>query len=640
MKFTQSRAFRYVVGFALIGVLVTALIAYVERNMLSTYERNLPYISLGDNIKNRSTKGHLWFEELMAGDASLNFEKDVLILFTSCHDILEGAHNATETELGKFEKLDDEETYAILKEAIASIDNLTNAAKQRYKFKQEAAANVQTDSLGNVIHTETGEAAGGTLDQEFDESYEAFQATMDKLVSHISLRVKEDSGFLNSLSWISIVLVIGAFALLCTLIYRLQFGNEKMEAVNKAKLEEETKRMDSISGFIEGVSSGNYAIQLEGMAETEGLGATLVNMRNKLSQNAETDRRRNWATSGLAQIGDILRASNTSTTELYDNIIRFVVKYTESNQGGLFILNDEDENNHYLELSACYAFERKKYLNKKVDIGEGLVGQCFVEGERIYLLDVPEEYISITSGLGGANPSALLLVPMKVNEKLYGVIELASFKKFEDFEIELVEKLAESIASTISTVRTNESTRILLEKTQQQTEEMRAQEEEMRQNMEELEATQEQTNRQVQEFSKVKKDLDIREGVFALTTILSEADPAGSILLVNDKLCAVSKYAREELVGKPHNIFRHPDMPKQLFKIFWDTIKSGQVFRGIVKNRAKDGTHYWVDATIVPVKDENGRIYKYIGARYHILDDSMAEGMYNQQAEKLGLPKL
>lgn len=495
MKFAQSRTFRYTFAFAIIGIVVSILIAYVQRNTIAVYDRNLPYISLGDHIKNKSTKAHLWFEELMAGDETLNFDKDVLALFNSSKEILEGAFNANETELGTFEKLDDEETYIILKEAIGDIENLTNSAKQRYDFKKQAEANVETDSLGNVIISSTGEAAGGKLDQEFDAAYEEFQDTMDRLITHIGERVAKDSGFLNSMSWVTIVIVIAAFVFICSLIYRMCFSNEKLIVENNLKLAEETTRMEAIAGFIEGVSSGNYNIQLTGMNETEGLGATLVNMRNKLNLNAETDRRRNWSTTGLAQVGDILRASNTSTAELYDNIIRFVVKYTESNQGGLFVFNEENEADHYLELVACYAFERKKYLTKKVGIGEGLVGQCFVEGERIYLLDVPEEYITITSGLGGANPSALLLVPMKVNEKLYGVIEIASFKKYEDFEIELVEKLAESIASTIATVRTNESTRILLEKTQQQTEEMRAQEEEMRQNMEELEATQEEMRR-------------------------------------------------------------------------------------------------------------------------------------------------
>lgn len=856
MKFTQSRTFRYTFTFAIIGIVVSILIAYVQRNTIAVYDRNLPYISLGDHIKNKSTKAHLWFEELMAGDETLNFDKDVLSLFISSKQILEGAYNASETELGKFERLNDEETDLILKEAIGDIENLTNAAKQRYDFKKQSEANVETDSLGNVIMSSTGEAAGGKLDQDFDAAYEEFQETMDRLINHVGQRVADDSGFLNNMSWVTILFVIAAFIFICTLIYRMCFTNEKLIEDNNIKLSEETTRMEAIAGFIEGVSSGNYNIQLTGMSETEGLGATLVTMRNKLSQNAETDRRRNWSTTGLAQVGDILRASNTSTAELYDNIIRFVVKYTGSNQGGLFVFNEENEADQYLELVACYAFERKKYLTKKVGVGEGLVGQCFVEGERIYLLDVPEEYITITSGLGGANPSALLLVPMKVNEKLYGVIEIASFKKFEDYEIELVEKLAESIASTIATVRTNESTRILLEKTQQQTEEMRAQEEEMRQNMEELEATQEEMRRkekhlqnvldeekakasiseknreaimqltkdeavqagnfrqaleiitstitktigvsrcsvwayhksthsifnemlhntqtgqfesgttlsgkdfpgyfravlseqiivannahtheatrefsdvylrplaiesmldvpffeagkiagviccehqsdqkqwteadieflkscadivtilyktyktnellqqitsqeeelrqnteelqatqehiekQLDETSRLKDQLKVREDVFGITTILSESDLFGNILYVNEKLIEVSKYSKEEMLGKPHNMFRHPDMPKELFKLFWDTIKSGKVFFGIVKNKAKDGSHYWVDATIVPVKDENGVTYKYIGARYHIKDDFLAESLYEKQAKRLNLPPL
>ncbi len=161
----------------------------------------------------------------------------------------------------------------------------------------------------------------------------------------------------------------------------------------------------------------------------------------------------------------------------------------------MFILNEDNETNKYLDLVACYAFERKKYMSRQVSLGDGLVGQCFLEGERIYLTEVPHEYVSITSGLGGATPNAVLLMPLKVNDTIFGVLELATFTRYEEFEIELVEKLAESIASTISTVRVNESTRILLERTQQQAEEMRAQEEEMRQNMEELEATQEEMRR-------------------------------------------------------------------------------------------------------------------------------------------------
>ena len=83
-------------------------------------------------------------------------------------------------------------------------------------------------------------------------------------------------------------------------------------------------------------------------------------------------------------------------------------------------------------------------------------------------------------------------------------------------------------------------------------------------------------------------------------TLFSETDNHGTILRVNDAFCEVSKYSRDELIGKSHNIIRHPDMPKRLFEDLWRTIQSGDIFRGVIKNRARDNSHYWVNATIMP----------------------------------------
>ena len=279
-----------------------------------------------------------------------------------------------------------------------------------------------------------------------------------------------------------------------------------MAIEGERKLEEETQRVVKISGFIESVSAGNYSIEID---STDDLSNKLINMRDTLRNNADEDQRRNWSTSGLAEIGEILRSSG-NTKELYDNIIKFVVKYVKSNQGGLFLLNDDNEHDQYLELVSCYAFERKKYIEKRINTDQGLVGQCYMEGARIHLKKIPDGYVHITSGLGGTNPNSLLLIPMKVNEKTYGVLELASFQAYQEHEIILVEKFAESIASAVSSVKINESTRILLEKTQQQAEEMRSQEEEMRQNMEELSATQEEMLRKEREYVNRIQELEER----------------------------------------------------------------------------------------------------------------------------------
>ncbi|MBL8995444.1 MAG: PAS domain-containing protein, partial [Spirochaetia bacterium] len=114
------------------------------------------------------------------------------------------------------------------------------------------------------------------------------------------------------------------------------------------------------------------------------------------------------------------------------------------------------------------------------------------------------------------------------------------------------------------------------------------------------------------------RELKARIAIMDTTSIVSEADLKGDILYINDKFCEVSQYHRDELIGKPHSFVRHPDMPKEVFKELWSTIGRGQIFRGKIKNRKKDGSPYYVDAVIAPVIGENGKPSKYIGVRYEI----------------------
>jgi methyl-accepting chemotaxis protein len=230
------------------------------------------------------------------------------------------------------------------------------------------------------------------------------------------------------------------------------------------------------------------------------LGTSLVNMRTNLKNVAEEDFKRNWATEGMAKFGDILRDNSRGLEILADNILTNLVRYIGANQGGLFVVNDSNKQKRYLELIASYAWEKKKYINLQIEEGEGLVGQAWLEQDMIYLTEVPQDYIKITSGLGNANPSCVIIIPLTINGETYGVIELASFQVYEQYQLEFLKKLAESIASTISNAKVNERTKILLEQSQQQTEEMRAQEEEMRQNMEEMQATSEESERKSQNY--------------------------------------------------------------------------------------------------------------------------------------------
>ena len=120
-------------------------------------------------------------------------------------------------------------------------------------------------------------------------------------------------------------------------------------------------------------------------------------------------------------------------------------------------------------------------------------------------------------------------------------------------------------------------------------------------------------------------------------TLFSETDNHGTILRVNDAFCEVSKYSRDELIGKSHNIIRHPDMPKRLFEDLWRTIQSGDIFRGVIKNRAGDNSHYWVNATIMPRTNQKNEIVKYVGVRHLIADDRTAEELFDFQCRRFKL---
>ena len=486
----RNRTLKFTLGFIVVGLVIIILVIFVQRDAIRTYQQNLPYVRLSDQVGNQVLYARLWLDQLKGGDKTIKFDSDILGPLSNTKTLLEGMYDGKETEVGTFKKTTDEEARALLKETIYNIQNLADISQLRWNSKTEIIVPA-TDSTAAVYDTKSAEV----LNLQLDGSFRNFQTSAIRFTEYINQHLTSTASLLNVLSWIAILGLTSTFVAGSFFYYRLQRKKETMEREKVADLEQQAQSSSSLSNFMEAISSGNYSTELDLVINNGSMANTLVTMRDKLRTNAEEDSRRNWATSGLAQIGELLRTSFTTTQELFDNIMKFVVKYTKSNQGGLFILNEENKDKAFLELVACYAYERKKFLTKTIEVGEGLVGQSFLEAEPIYLMDVPKEYIAITSSLGEATPNALLLVPLKVNGKVFGILELATFGKYETHERELVEKLAESVASTISTVRINESTRILLEKTQQQTEEMRAQEEEMRQNMEELEATQEEMRR-------------------------------------------------------------------------------------------------------------------------------------------------
>ena len=105
------------------------------------------------------------------------------------------------------------------------------------------------------------------------------------------------------------------------------------------------------------------------------------------------------------------------------------------------------------------------------------------------------------------------------------------------------------------------------------------------------------------------------EYIYEGNVIISQTDLKGVITYANRMFCEISGYKAEELMGQPHNIIRHPDMPRAAFAKMWDTITGGQAWNGLVKNLRKDGLYYWVDTEILPILDNDYKVTGYIAAR-------------------------
>ncbi|MCX7985789.1 MAG: GAF domain-containing protein [Bacteroidales bacterium] len=297
------------------------------------------------------------------------------------------------------------------------------------------------------------------------------------------------------------------------------FPNERLKERNDelgeiaAAVNSLVKGLKEISNFSIEIGKGNFNWPFQPLSEEDILGNSLIKMREELrnavieeEKRKREDEQRNWATQGIAKFSEILRQNNNDLGELSSNIISNLVNYLGANQGGIFI-KEEDRGEVNLQLTACYAYDRKKFLEKEFKPGEGLIGRCYLERQTIFLTDIPKDYIKITSGMGEATPTCLLIVPLMHNDIVYGVIELASFHVFEPYQIEFVERIASSIASTISIVQINIQTTRLLEQSRRQAEEMLSQDAALRQTIEELKAAQDEAERREAALQKEIKTL-------------------------------------------------------------------------------------------------------------------------------------
>ena len=361
-------------------------------------------------------------------------------------------------------------------------------------------------------------------------------------------------------------------------------------------------RLKITTNFANQIGKGKLDVTIDNVGKDDILVHALINMKNNLVEANETEKqnkieesKRNWATKGFANFSEILRHNNDNIEEFSSNIITNLVKYTNSNQGGLFILNDDNKQDIFLDLTAAYAYDRKKYVDKQIKFGEGLVGTCAIEKETIFITDIPENYLNITSGLGNSNPRTILIVPLKIEGEIFGIIELASFTVYEKYQIDFIEKLAESIASSLSVAKINQITNELLSKSQEQSEILSAQEEELRQNLEEMQATQEESSKRESEKTSLIEALNN-------TAFVVEFDLEANIIDVNDAVLKKFGFSsKEQIIGFNHRNFYSEENYDEKAKLLWGEIQQKQIVTRKEKLIMPNREIIWLKETYSPI---------------------------------------
>ncbi len=394
-------------------------------------------------------------------------------------------------------------------------------------------------------------------------------------------------------------------------IKRLETNNKDEISKINSSLNMLNDNLDKTANYIEQIYSGNITFDYKPVSSSDKIGNLAVKLAENIKHSKEEEEKRkredeiqNWITKGSAIFAEIIRDYSDNLEELSYAIISKLVNYIDADQGGIFVINEDKNNEKYIELLASYAYDRRKMLTKKIPYGVGLVGRCILERETIFMTKIPDKYLNITSGLGNEKPKTLLIVPLIFHEEVYGVVELASFKFLDEYKIKLIEQVSESIASAISMVKINTRTAELLRETKIKSEQSASQEEEIRQNIEEMQAVTDGLNLKLAE---VENTLS----VIKKTVNIAEFDMLGRITDISENYLKVLKKDKKDIIGKIQGSFSAEAQNPESFTHFWDDLRSGKVkeFTQIIQVESRQ---IKISSTYYPVKDEDGNVIKVI----------------------------
>ncbi len=222
-----------------------------------------------------------------------------------------------------------------------------------------------------------------------------------------------------------------------------------------------TRALRQYAKFAQNIGKGNFDVEFKPLSRYDVLGNELLLMRDRLRearkkelQQLEIEKKRHWVMTGVSMFTDLITANSSDIENLCNIVLHRLLDYVGAVVGAIFLVRFVRKGKlelPYLEQMVTIAYDKRRIIQKRLEINEGLVGACFMERQPINITDVPEGYIQVRTGLGGSLPRNIFLAPIHYETKTLGVIEIASFEVLDEYKRELIVQVAQSLAISLST---------------------------------------------------------------------------------------------------------------------------------------------------------------------------------------------
>lgn len=351
-----------------------------------------------------------------------------------------------------------------------------------------------------------------------------------------------------------------------------------------------TKKFERSVNLIAGLSDHEKLSSASELDAGDAIDGAIIKIRADLQRVKDEEQRRNWVTQGLARFAEVLR-KKSEIKQYGSTIISELVKHLGVNQGGIFIEAKDEAGDRCLDLLACYAYDRKKFEESRIPLGSGLLGQCMLEHEVMFLTDIPRDYAKITSGLGESTPRNVVILPLMFDDMFYGAIELVAFEPLQPHHIEFSKEVSKSIAAELATLQNVVHTEQLLAESNVLAERLQSRENELQHHLETISATQLEMSR---------KQAELSGTISAIDSTLATANFSieGKLLNANEIFLKVLGYDAQTVDGKAIQFFTGNDPS---INLMWENLRLGKFFSGEFKMRDHAGKEMWLTGTFSPI---------------------------------------